>query len=67
MKYFLGLILLGCIRGDLILSSSYSPTVGMKQPDENLHIVIPLAIAASDTECANYCTQRGGIFRLVAR
>lgn len=57
------LLLLGIIQGDLISTLSYAPNVGMKQPDEKLHVVVPLLTSSYDTECANYCTHRGSVFR----
>jgi hypothetical protein len=58
-------ILLDASQGNTFTHYAFSPKIGVWQADENHHTVVDLATSAVDTECADYCTHRGSLFRYV--
>ena len=66
MKLLLVLFALVClVWGNEITPFTFTPNIGLVQPDVQLHTVVKLSTSALVTECANYCAHRGSLFRCV--
>ena len=52
-----------CVVQSQVTQLSFTPNVGLTQPNSELHTVVKLSTSALQTECANYCAHRGALFR----
>ena len=52
-----------CLVQSQFTQLSFTPNVGLTQPNSELHTVVKLSTSALQTECANYCAHRGALFR----
>ena len=65
MKFLLCFASLCLVLGNEITPHTFTPNVGIVQPDAQLHTMVKLSTSALATECANYCAHRGSLFRYV--